>query len=65
MSDIRLKVITVEPQAAPLIVKQGNVNITDTTPSTSTPANFTVNAALLPDLIVAITPPTSTLTHGT
>lgn len=36
MSDIRLKVITVEPQAAPLIIKNGSVSITDTTPSIST-----------------------------
>lgn len=36
MSDIRLKVITVEPQAAPLIIKNGNVRINDTTPSSST-----------------------------
>lgn len=36
MSDIRLKVITVEPQAAPLIIKNGNVRISDTTPSSST-----------------------------
>ena len=37
----------------------------DTTPSTSTPANFTINTPLFPDLIVVITPPTSTLTQNT
>lgn len=37
----------------------------DSTPSTSTPANFTVNAPLFPDLTVAITPQTSTLTQNT
>ena len=31
MSNIRLKVITVEPSQSPLIIKNGNVSITDTT----------------------------------
>lgn len=31
MSNIRLKVITIEPSQAPLIIKNGNVSITDTT----------------------------------
>lgn len=33
MSNIRLKVITVEPSQAPLIIQNGNVSITDTTVS--------------------------------
>ena len=33
MSNIRLKIITVEPSQAPLIIQNGNISITDTTVS--------------------------------
>lgn len=35
MADIRLKKITVEPLQAPLVIQQGNINITDTSVSDS------------------------------